>query len=111
MTANTDLEKLAKDFMDLWQEHLAQQAADPALARWAQSWLANMPTGVTTDGNTQDGAASPAAASGDFGERLDEFARRLGACEDRLDKLERKSAAKGPRKRGPDPDRDRGGRR
>ena len=111
MTANTDLEKLAKDFMDLWQEHLAQQAADPALARWAQSWLANMPTGVTTDGNAQDGAASPTAASGDIGQRLDEFARRLGACEDRLDKLERKPAAKAARKRGPDPDRDRGGRR
>ena len=37
MTDQDDLSKLAKDFVDLWQEHLTQQASDPALAGGSES--------------------------------------------------------------------------
>ena len=45
MDEQDDLEKLAKDFVELWQEHLAGQAADPAMARWARAWLDVPPRG------------------------------------------------------------------
>lgn len=105
MDERDELAKLAQDFVDLWQEQVAAAAADPAMARWAEAWLAPFQA-MAARGDGAPGPAPAGAAPGDLGRRLDEFARRLDACEARLDALERK----GRRRRGPDADSARGGR-
>ena len=40
MSEKDDLAKLARDFIDLWQEHVAASATDPALIEWAEAWMA-----------------------------------------------------------------------
>ncbi|MBC6441157.1 MAG: hypothetical protein GDA49_12285 [Rhodospirillales bacterium] len=86
MSDQDDLRKLASDFVDLWREHLAQQASDPALAQWAEVWLKGLGRGMA--GET--GSAPAGVSSDEFGHRLDEFAARLARCEQRLDVLEAK---------------------
>ena len=94
MKETEEFEQLAKDFVDLWQQHLAQTLSDPALAAWATAWLASMPAAAPGDG--EPGGTAPAgAAPGAVGQRLDELASRLARCEERLDSLEGKSLPKG----------------
>jgi hypothetical protein len=109
MSEKDDLARLAQDFVDLWQEQVAASAADPALMRWVEAWLAPLAAAGAGGGERRAppaGAAAPGAPHDELGRRLDELARRLGACEERLAALERK-----PRKRGaPAAKRARGGR-
>ena len=105
MSEQDDLAKLARDFVDLWQEHVAATAGDPALMRWTEAWTAPLRQATGGDG-AAPGPAPAGDASGDIGRRLDEFARRLAACEERLAALERKPKRRG----GPDRDSARGGR-
>jgi hypothetical protein len=111
MSDDPDLAKLARDFMDLWQEQVAAAATDPALAKWAETWMAQMTAAMAAPRHDGTGATAGAAASGtasvDILQRLDEFAGRLDVCEKRLAAMERKAQRKG----GPDSDRDRGRRR
>jgi hypothetical protein len=111
MTDDPDLAKLARDFMDLWQEQIAAAATDPALAKWTEAWMSSFSAAIGATGRDggagAPGAAALGAASDDVFRRLDEFAGRLDACEGRLAALERRARPKG----GPDPDRDRGRRR
>jgi len=106
MSEQDDLAKLAQDFIDLWQEHVAAAAADPALMDWTQAWMAPLQAAATGHDATAQRTAPPGPASGDFGSRLDEFARRLALCEERLAALERSAKKRGGR----DPDSARGGR-
>ncbi|MDE0242566.1 MAG: hypothetical protein OXQ84_20620 [bacterium] len=88
MKDKQDLEDLARDFVELWQEHLAATLSDPALAKWATMWLAGMPhdaTGTTAIGDAPDS----------LGERLDDLASRIARCEERLDLLEQQGRPSG----------------
>ena len=106
MSEQDDLARLARDFVDLWQEHVAAAAADPGLMAWTQAWMVPLQAAAGShDGATQRPAA-PGSAHGDLLGRMDELARRLGACEERLAALERAAKKRGKR----DPDSDRGGR-
>jgi hypothetical protein len=111
MSDDTDLAKLARDFMDLWQEQVAAAATDPALAKWTETWMAQMTAAMAAprhDGAAGTPGTAPAGpASDDILRRLDEFADRLDACEKRLSAVERKAQRKGK----PDPDRARDRRR
>ena len=106
MNEQDDLARLAQDFVDLWQEHMAAAAADPALLAWTRAWMAPLQAAAADGDGPAQRPPAPGAAPGDLGSRLDEFARRLAACEERLAALER-----GPGKRGGrNADSDRGGR-
>ena len=88
MKERQDLEDLARDFVELWQEHLATTLSDPALAEWATMWLAGMSRDAT-------GTAATADAPGTLGERLDDLASRIARCEERLDLLEQQCCPAG----------------
>lgn len=112
MSKASDLETLAKSFLDLWQDQFAAAAADPAnaeaMARLFGAMAAGQPTQVgpvegsdeqtsnndaVSTGGASGGAAGPAPAgapSGNSGDGVSELAERLGALEERLGKLERK---------------------
>ncbi len=81
MKDKQDLEELARDFVELWQEHLATTLSDPALARWAAMWLAGMPHDAAGTAAIGDAPCSP-------GERPGDLASRIARCEERLDLLE-----------------------
>ncbi|MDH3231946.1 MAG: hypothetical protein OEQ29_00345 [Alphaproteobacteria bacterium] len=106
MSKASDLETLAKSYLDLWQDQFAAIAADPAnaeaMARLFGAMAAGLPGQVRpaegsdeqtgNDGNPA-AAAGPAPAgtpSGDRGDGVSELAERVGALEERLAKLERK---------------------
>jgi hypothetical protein len=111
MTKASDLESLAKSYLDLWQDQFAAIAADPAnaeaMARLFGAMAAGQPltknpaegpaegdnehTG--NDGAKSAGATGTAAAgpsSGDRDDGLSQLAERIGALEERIGKLERK---------------------
>ncbi|MCY4607403.1 MAG: hypothetical protein OXD40_02225 [bacterium] len=90
MKDRQDLEDLARDFVELWQEHLATTLSDPALAQWATMWLAGMPHDATATGT-----AATADAPDALGERLDDLASRIARCEERLDLLEQQCCPAG----------------
>jgi len=111
MSKASDLETLAKSYLDLWQDQFATVAADPAnaeaMARLFGAMAAGVPTQVrpvegsheqtgndgapSTGGTTGSAAGStPAGApSGDRHDGVSELAERVGALEERLGKLER----------------------
>jgi hypothetical protein len=109
MAQPTDVEALAKEFLDLWQQQAAATLTDPALgdamARWlelaggffaaAQGIKPPAPAGAAGDGKAR--AASPGAAPGGGQHGLDDLLRRLAACEKRLARLEKQP--KGGRRR------------
>ena len=106
MSEQDDLARLAQEFVDLWQEHVAAAAADPALLAWSRAWMAPLQAAAAGDDGTAQRTPAPGPAPGDLGSRMDEFARRLAGWEERLAALER-----GPGKRGGrNADSDRGGR-
>lgn len=126
MSEPPDYDSLARRYLDLWQRHLADAAADPDLARaWTTffaalsgqarpapfPWPAPFPAApqAPAGGNARDaaapGAAPVPAAPGDGGGDLRRLEARLAAVEKRLAELEprprggsRKPKA-GPRKR------------
>jgi hypothetical protein len=129
MSKASDLESLAKSYLDLWQDQFTAMAADPAnaeaMARLFGAMAAGPPGGVgpaaarrpaeapneqsgSEPGGTAGAAPGPApagAASGDRDDRLSELAERIGELDERLARLERKlerksGGAKGkPKKR------------
>jgi len=124
MTKASDLESLAKSYLDLWQDQFAAIAADPANAEAMARLFGAMASGqpLTTrpaDGPLEGrdehtgndgaagatGSASPGSASGDRDDGLSELAERIGALEKRIGQLERKLERAGggarakPRKR------------
>ncbi|MEJ2121866.1 MAG: hypothetical protein P8Z76_14410 [Alphaproteobacteria bacterium] len=109
MTKASDLESLAKSYLDLWQDQFAAIAADPAnaeaMARLfgamaaGQSLMANPAEGplegpdehIGNDGAAgATGSASPGSSSGDRDDGLSQLAERIGALEKRIGQLERK---------------------
>ena len=116
MSKASDLETLAKSYLDLWQDQFAAVAADPAnaeaMARLFGAMAAGQPAQVrpaegsheqtgndgetTTGGATGDatggaaGSAPAGASSGDRHGGVSELAERIGALEERVAKLERK---------------------
>jgi hypothetical protein len=123
MSENEDPEALARRFLDLWQEHVAASAADPAIAEAMQrlavagaaapaAWMA-MWTGAAAraqhgashaafpDAAAQHaphGAAPAGAAPGGGGGGLDGLARRIDELERRVALLEQ-PGARAPRAR------------
>ncbi len=125
-----EIQALAPRFVDLWQRQLEIMADDPALRQMMTAFSSFMAPaapstlagggldqngisdesqiGTASDKSAKsDGAAGTAAAgssSRQRGDQLDEFTRRLAACEERLAALEKgakggsASAKKSPRK-------------
>jgi len=113
MTAATssdspDPAELARQFMDLWQRQVSLMAGEGGLAD-AFALMVDLMAGQHGPGRAgdADGPSAAAAAPGQRGDDRDELARRLAACEARLDRLEqqltprRPRAAAKPRKRRP----------
>src|SRR6185437_7599200 len=98
-----DLAALAKRFMDLCQEQISAQAADPELAESIGRFMQAMPPGTMPFwpgyGSGAARASSPAAAPRQRGGGMDELASRLRAVEERLARLEARSRPK--RRRAP----------
>lgn len=109
MTKASDLESLAKSYLDLWQDQFAAIAADPANAEAMVRLFGAMAAGqpLTTrpaDGPLEGrdehtgndgaagatGSAAPGSASGDRDDGLSQLAERIGALEKRIGQLERK---------------------
>jgi len=126
MTERTDLDELARRYLDLWQDQMTALAGDEEFAEtmrrlmttmglattaapefW-RAWpatMAGMPAAGQTQGASDDqsraagtaaGTAAPAAAPDGGESGLDQLARRLGALEERIAALE----AAGPKRRG-----------
>ena len=101
MAESTDIESLARRFLDLWQEQLAAMAANPEFAGSAERILNAFKPGQTeraagdSPGSSDDAFRTAAArvspdARDDAIRRLE---RRLAALEKRLTALESGSAA------------------
>ena len=63
MADQTDLEKLAKGYIDLWQEHLKSAAQDKNTTEIMAKTIAMMNTGVATLANAMSSATKSAEAS------------------------------------------------
>ena len=63
MADQTDLEKLAKGYMDLWQEHLKGATQDKNATEIMAKTIAMMNTGVATFANAMNSATKSAEAS------------------------------------------------
>ncbi|MEQ8665554.1 MAG: hypothetical protein RIC16_07495 [Rhodospirillales bacterium] len=121
--AAPDLNTLAKEYLDLWQQQLAETARDGTLAKTmsdavrlmsagAAQMAANMPqpagggngatgddsTARTPTGGTADtsGTATTGAAHRDDDGVLDELHRRVTELEERIRHLERHLSRPGP---------------
>ncbi len=103
MAEPTDLENLARRFLDLWQEQLAGMAADPEFAASAERILTTFNTnekeGAARDDTADSGATDrpPTAgdASGDGDDGLRSIERRLAALEERIAALETGTGRRG----------------
>lgn len=106
------LEALARRFIDLWQSQVAALAADPEtnqlIARLIEAQMgaadalikASRAAGQANTGerghDTDQARAETAAAPSHDGERdVAELARRLAACEARLDHMEKRLGKRG----------------
>jgi hypothetical protein len=119
-TSPSDINALAAEVMDLWQEHLAIYAADPKakaelmkllepqrqlFADW-MAMMQNAPHGASSKTSTGSssgsggsaaavkphGAAATAASSDDGALRLAQLAHRMAELEKRMAKLESRSS-------------------
>jgi hypothetical protein len=108
MTDTVDMDALAKRYIELWQDQMAQISADPSVTDAWRSVFENAAknlgiapdafaaytaafAGATHGANKDSGSAGPeaaAAASGDGGADLADVLRRLDALERRLTALE-----------------------
>ena len=103
MFEQTDIESLARRFLDLWQEQLAAMATDPEFANSAERFMSAFDPGrrggATGDPSADpDDAAGTAAASTAYGTRDDELRRlerRVAALEERLAAFEGAASASG----------------
>lgn len=108
MADSTDMDALAKRYIELWQDQMAQISVDPSVTdAWRsvfESAAKNL--GIAPDafaaytaafsgaahgakqGNGSTGSKTPAALSGDRGADLADVLRRLDALERRLAALE-----------------------
>lgn len=110
-SGSSDINALAAEVMDLWQEHLAIYAADPTakaelmrllepqrrvFADWAAMMqnaphapgaFANQPADISGT-TSKDGAASATPSFNDGALRLAQLAHRVAELEKRLEKLE-----------------------
>jgi hypothetical protein len=108
----TDLEALARRYLDLWQEQVAAMATDPKVAEAVATGVALMNQGAATFAQAvnlktaakpggkpdeRDPAGSPSVAAAPDDPRLDgdQLARRLAAVEERLAALEAALGAAG----------------
>jgi hypothetical protein len=113
----SDLEALARRYLDLWQEQVASMATDPKVAEAVAAGVAMMNQGAsafaqavnlktgnpkpgTADERTPAGPAPAAAAPDDPRLDGDQLARRLAAVEERLAALEAALGAGGGRTKG-----------
>ena len=122
MADKTDLDDLAKQYLDLWQEQLNDLSQDKEVAeavaksielmngsaatfaRMAEQSAKNFggPSDDATNRSpvaTEDGAPPDGTASGDADDVVGELTRRLGELEQRVAKLESASKTKSPRPR------------
>jgi len=112
MTDKPDLDALARQYLDLWQEHLSDMAADGEMAEavaksvelmnGSAAAFARMMTEAASEGsrNSQhdegssgaiiktSGATAAGAASGNSDDVLDQFSRRIAQLEKRIAELE-----------------------
>jgi len=104
MTEPTDLDALARRFLDLWRGQIEASLADPTLAANLARLMATPFPAATGDhggdatadtrGYAPAGAAPAGPASDPSDDRLAGLARRVAACEERLAALERRSGGK-----------------
>ena len=113
-----ELQALASRFVDLWQRQLEIMAADPTLNEMMAAYSnfgiqaadsgggdengsADDGSGKTAGSGASAGAAAAGPASRQRGGELDELARRVAACEERLAQLEQRAGTRsgGARKR------------
>jgi hypothetical protein len=101
MVDEPDIERLARTFLDLWQEQVAASASDAGLAGLFAGGKAEDQAGDHAN-NGSDGAppAPPGATAAGFSpglgdDQLAEFARRLADCAQRLAALERGAKRQG----------------
>lgn len=108
MAEPSDLESLARRFLDLWQEQLSAMAVDPEFSASAERILTTFSSG-TMEGSAGDetatsGSAARATAAGDASGAGDHDLRRLehrlAALEKRLEALESGTAGDGGSTRG-----------
>ena len=66
MADQTDIEKLAKDYMDLWQEHLTAASQDQNTAEIMAKTMAMMNSGAATFANAISNAAKSSGTSGEM---------------------------------------------
>ena len=100
MADPTDIESLARRFLDLWQEQVAAMAADPEFVNSAERALGAFTprheegAAGEPSGTSQEAAGTSAAAvSPDVGDDgLRRVERRIAALEDRLAALEARFA-------------------
>lgn len=111
MADDSELQALARRYLDLWESQLSAMAADSELAeqlgRLFAATNASLLNSVQAAGggpegrqgtsdagaNTADRTAAAAAARGDRAMDMAELERRLAALERRLDALERRQSA------------------
>ncbi|MFY9287205.1 MAG: hypothetical protein WAO98_01760 [Alphaproteobacteria bacterium] len=120
-STQSEIQSLASEVMDLWQEHLAVYASDPSAKaelmrllepqrRLFADWASMMQNGfhagsfASSDGTPHADAASATArtassatASDDSALRLAQFAHRLAELEKRLDRVEAALNAPAPK--------------
>ncbi len=101
-----ELQALASRFVNLWQRQLEIMAADPALNEMMAAYSnfgiqathsgggdengsADDSSGTRAKSDSAAGATAARSASRQRGGELDELARRVAACEERLAQLER----------------------
>ncbi|MDJ0951039.1 MAG: hypothetical protein QNJ94_19180 [Alphaproteobacteria bacterium] len=105
MADKPDLDRLARQYLDLWQDQVAAMAADPSVAEamsrllgwtamagplWGEPGGGSQQSGRPAGGGAANaaGPAAAAAASDAGGRDLGEFTRRLADLEERLAALE-----------------------
>ncbi|MBL6932765.1 MAG: hypothetical protein ISR45_07435 [Rhodospirillales bacterium] len=123
MTEKHDLDELARQYLDLWQEHLSDMAGDGEMAEavaksielmnGSAAAFARMMTDTASkeprDSNNDDGLSSaitqssgttaPGPPSGNPDDVLDQFSRRIAQLEQRIAKLESAAGASGKKSR------------
>jgi len=91
MTDKNNMEKMARDFLDLWQKQLNSTMKEPDIAGEMMRNMQAMQQKFFEGGNVT--AQPDVSEHGD--DELRKLDQRIRACEQRLDALERKSKSRG----------------
>ena|SRR5579859_3968717 len=114
MTDNSDLQRLAARYLDLWQEQVARLATDPSVPdlmaksygmikeRWDEAGQQFQQGGDDREPNAAPGPETSAVPPTDSGHQLAVLFERLAAVEERLGKLEQTLVGRGKRAQGGD---------